>query len=163
MKVTLVFDRAQLLYDIGNCAFIEGEAVAQVDAHQRHTVQDAVEGGNRDRVLRVVELAIAKCRDMLYPYAKSEISGDYLENDPDNADAYVIELDVPAGVASSSLELLEKSVHEYATARAVADWMSITNPQKAELWLMKTSEAEREVKLSMNTRMRRVRRGVAPF
>lgn len=162
-EVRLKFTRKELLYDIQNYAYIEGSIVPENFGHVRHTIQDVGEEGNVDRIGRIMDLVVAKGRDMLYPYTKDAITAGELTNTPEDCDEYVITLQLPDGVSRVSVELLEKMMHEYIVCRAVADWMSITNPQKAEVWLMKATEAEREVKLSINTRMKRIRRTLAPF
>lgn len=157
------FARQELLYDIRNCAYIEGSIVSEDSGHVRHIIQDVGEDGNVDRIGRIMDLVVAKGRDILYPYTKEVLTAGELSNTPEDCDEYVITLELPEGVSSVSVELLEKMMHEFIVCRAVADWMSITNPQKAEVWLMKAAEAEREVKLGINARMKRIRRGVAPF
>lgn len=162
-EVRLKFARQELLYDIRNCAYIEGSIVSEDSGHVGHMIRDIGEEGNVDRVLRIIDLVVSKGRDILYPYTKEVITAGELSNTPEDCDEYVITLALPEGVSSVSVELLEKMMHEFIVCRAVADWMSITNPQRAEAWMIKASEAEREVRLSINTRMKRIRRGVAPF
>ena len=46
--VTLVFRREQLLYDISNYAFVEGDIMGEDAEHARHQVKDIAEEGNVD-------------------------------------------------------------------------------------------------------------------
>lgn len=57
LKVTLELYIKELLYDIANMAWVEGDLMDGVDYnHIKHLVQDVVEDGNRDRVMRIVDL-----------------------------------------------------------------------------------------------------------
>ena len=60
-SVRLTFKREELLYDIRNNAYVEGDVMQVNDAHDRHQVQDIGEEGNIDRVTRVLDLAHAEC------------------------------------------------------------------------------------------------------
>ena len=60
-NVKLVFRREQLLYDIGNYAFVEGDLLGDDAEHIAHQVKDIVEDGNVDRVTRVLNLAHTEC------------------------------------------------------------------------------------------------------
>ncbi|RXE71582.1 hypothetical protein ED352_04560 [Muribaculaceae bacterium Isolate-002 (NCI)] len=159
----LMFKREELLYDIKNYAFIEGSVMDTESNHNRHMVQDVGETGNVDRVTRVLDLRVAKCKEFLYPYTKREIRRSVLDDKLREPGVYGIVLKVPATYSQTTLQLLEKLIHEYLVCEAVADWMSITNTAKAEIWKAKASEAESEIRVNVSTRMSRKRRRLAPF
>lgn len=69
----LSFRRPELLYDIANCSYIEGDTMATEDEHAKHLVFDVVQDGNSDRVSRVLNLAHTECVELLYPYTKEEL------------------------------------------------------------------------------------------
>lgn len=163
LRAVLRFKRDQLLYDIRNYAYIEGSVMETDNSHNRHTVQDVGEEGNVDRVTRVLDLAVARCREMLYPYVKREIDRPELDDRLREAKVYGIVLELPADFSQTTLTLLERLVHEYLVCKAVSDWMSITNPAKAQTWELKAEEAAGEMRLSLASRMRRIRRGLHPF
>ena len=73
LNAVLGFKREQLMYDIKNYAYIEGSVMDTDSNHNRHMVQDVGEDGNVDRVTRVLNLTVAKCRELLYPYTKNEL------------------------------------------------------------------------------------------
>lgn len=159
----LGFKRDQLLYDIKNCAYIEGHIMETDNEHQRHTVQDVGEEGNVDRITRVLDLAVAQCREMLYPYIKHHIHRPELNDVLKEKSVYGMVLSVPHGFSQTTLNLLEQLIHEYLVAKAVADWMSITNPAKAETWAIKAREAEHEIRMSLHARIAKVRIRMHPF
>lgn len=160
----LGFKRDQLLYDINNYAFIEGSVMDRTtEDHIRHVVQDVGEEGNEDRISRVLDLAVAKCREILYPYTKHEIEQSELDDTLKEPKVYGIMLSLPSGFSQTTLNLIGKLVHEYIVCTAVADWMSITNPSRAELWSTKAEEAKRDIKTSLYNRSNRTRIRMHPY
>ncbi len=156
-KVTLNFMRSQLLYDIKNNAYVESHVMAPDTEHAKHMVADVGEEGNVDRVTRVLDLGISMCREMLYPWAKKEIHKTEFNDELKEREQYKIVMNVPSTMSQTTLTLVERLIHEYLVCRGVADWLSITNPQKAETWLAKAAEAETSIRTSIQSRMERVR------
>lgn len=163
VEAVLIFKRAALLYDIENYAYIEGHIMEAGNIHQQHTVQDVGEEGNVDRITRVLDLSVAKCREMLYPFIKHEIHRPELDDSLKETPSYGMVLKVPQGFSQTTLNLLEVLIHEYLVCRSVADWMSITNPAKAQTWEVKAEKAESEIRSSLHARRSRVRRRCHPF
>lgn len=163
LKAVLTFKRERLLYDIGNYAYIEGSVMETDSGHRRHMVQDVAEEGNVDRMTRVLDVAVAKCREALYPYTKHEIRRPVLDDRLREVPVYGISLNVPKGFSQTTLNLLEKLIHEYLVCECVADWMSITNAAKHQTWKEKAEEAIGEARRSINTRMGMQRRRPHPF
>lgn len=163
LQVLLTFRRDDLLYDIKNYAFIEGSIMQTESAHNRHTVQDVGEEGNVDRVLRVLDLCVARCTEKLYPYTKREVRAPYLDNRLRRPLEYVIMLAVPAGMSQTTMLFLEKLIHEYLVCECVADWMSITNPDKMSIWRSKSEGLLEEIRSNLQSRRGGIRRRMHPF
>ncbi len=157
LKVKLTFLREHLLYDIENYAYVESHVMAPDTEHAKHMVADVGEEGNVDRVTRVLDLGVSMCREMLYPWAKREIDNKELDDRLKERQQYVIVMNVPTTMSQTTLTLVERLIHEYLVCRGVADWLSITNPQKAETWLAKAAEAESEIRVAIHSRMERSR------
>ncbi len=155
--VILSFTREQLMYDIANCSYVESHVAAEDTEHSRHMMADVCEEGNADRVTRILDLAVATCRELLYPYTKMTVVGGTLNNDLQETQEYKIELTLPETVSQTSVQLLEHLVHEYLVCRGVAEWMSITAPKRADTWYGKAAEAESEIRSALATRMNRQR------
>lgn len=166
-RVVLVFKENELLYDISNIAFVEGDVMPTQDEHERHQVMDITEDGNIDRVRRVLGLAHAECVEILYPYSKKCVGkSEYRDDVLDDEDEYAIMMKVPVDMSRTSIDLLEKQIHEYMVCRVLVDWMSITNlrnPASVQNWKVKMNDAKSDIESLMNTRMRRVRRTQSPF
>lgn len=188
--VKLTFKREELLYDIRNNAYVEGDVMEVKTEHDRHQVQDIGEDGNIDRVTRVLDLAHAECEEALFPYTKEDVEQETEMNDTPTyteptADAvgtvadqevftddttasnptgdYVILLLVPDDYSKTTVRLIVRYIHEYMVCRVLADWMSITNPPASANWKSKQDEALEGMKEAVNFRTGRVRRTQTPF
>ncbi|MBQ7462436.1 MAG: hypothetical protein IJS63_09330 [Bacteroidaceae bacterium] len=163
-EAILHFEREQLLYDIKNYCFIEGDLMERNDEHAKHQTFDVGEEGNIDRVTRVLDVAFASCVELCYPYSKKELK-DYTsrDNELEEEDEYVLRLKLPNGFSSTTIDLLEKLIHEYMVYKVVADWMSITKPESKATWQEKIEETAGQIKSSLHGRIGRVRRTLTPF
>jgi hypothetical protein len=162
--VRLEFLRTQLLYDIKNIAYVEGDVMGKDTQHIRHMVQDIGEEGNVDRVTRIMDVAVAECAELLYPYSKKEVgSSTRMDDILYEADKYVIDLLVPDDFSRTTVTLLERYIHEFICYRVLADWFLITAPDLAQKWLGKQEAAEVSIKDALNARVGRVRKTQTPF
>lgn len=163
-KVTLTFKRSELLYDIRNYAYVEGDIMMPPNEHAQHQTFDIAEDGNIDRVSRVLGLAHSECVEFLYPFTKVAVDETEERDDIlDAPDEYVIEMEVPETFAKSTCNILERYIHEYLICRVLADWFSITKPEAATNWAAKAQAAQDGIMSSKNRRTKRVRRGMSPF
>ena len=188
--VKMTFKREELLYDIRNNAYVEGDVMQAKTEHDRHQVQDIGEDGNIDRVTRLLDLAHAECEEALFPYTKEDVEQETEMDDTPTyveptADAegtvadmevftddttaskptgdYVIRLLVPDEYSKTTVRLIVRYIHEYMVCRVLADWLSITNPPAAANWKAKQDEALEGMKEAVNFRTGRVRRTQTPF
>ena len=137
IAVAVVLERDELMYDIRNYCYVEGELVPETTEHQRHQVQDVGEEGNRDRVTRILDLVHADVMERLYPFTEREIHNPVVDDRLRGKPVYGVVMNVPKGYSQTTLNLLGKLIHELMVCLAVADWMSITNPPKEETWKRK--------------------------
>ncbi len=163
--VTLLFKRAELLYDAENYSYVEGDIMKTDNEHARHQVFDIGQEGNIDRVTRVLNLAHSECVEMLYPYTKEDVPD---KQEPLNdmliaPEQYVIELLLPDGFSITTVRLLEHLIHEYFVCRVLADWMSITNPGSQRNWEDKLANIKSRVQSTLMSRRGRMRRKLKPF
>lgn len=186
--VKLTFKREELLYDIRNNAYVEGDVMQAKTEHDRHQVQDIGEDGNIDRVTRLLDLAYAESVEALFPYTKQDVEqvtemdnmptvvydeepsdegGDevFTNEKPEETKSqdYEIQLLVPDAYSKTTVTLLVRYIHEYMVCRVLADWMSITNPPSAPRWKEKEQEMLEAMKEAVNFRTKRVRRTQTPF
>lgn len=162
--VELRFLRSQLLYDAANYAFVAGDVMKAEDEHGRHQVVDMVEDGNVDRVTRVLNLAVAECREILYPYTKVEVEGEESRNDVlAEVPEYVIRMLVPDDFSKTTVTFLEQLIHELLVDRIMADWMSLTKPEDKAVWEEKAEAVIGKINSCKNYRTGKVRRPLHPF
>ena len=135
--VVIILKREQLLYDIKNYCYIEGDIMPEETQHSRHMVQDVGEEGNVDRVTRILDLAHAEVVERLYPFTQHEIHHPAVDDRLREKPVYGIFLKVPETYSQTTLNLLGGLIHELMVCIAIADWMSITNPPKEETWKRK--------------------------
>lgn len=161
----LVFRRAELLYDVENYSFVEGDIMQEDDEHAKHQVIDIGQEGNVDRVTRVLNLAHSECVEMLYPYTKTEIPDEQeaLDDVLASPEEYTIELTLPVSFSLSTLKLLKHLIHEYLVCRVLSDWLSITNPKSQANWEGKMNTLKTKIQTSLVSRSGKVRRKLKPF
>lgn len=135
--VVIILKREQILYDIKNYCYIEGDIMPEDTQHSRHMVQDIGEEGNVDRVTRILDLAHDDVVERLYPFTQHEIHHPVVDDRLRGKTVYGIFLNVPETYSQTTLNLLGKLIHELMVCVAMADWMSITNPPKEETWKRK--------------------------
>ncbi len=153
LKVTLEFYIKELLYDIANMAWVEGDLMDGVDYnHIKHLVQDVVEDGNRDRVMRIVDLAHAEANEMLYPWSREEITDTPLKlnDEPKAEDVLAINLNVPINMSQGTINLILKLVHEWIVCSVLQDWLSITYPESSAVWAAKIEELKEAIRNAKN-------------
>lgn len=163
--VTLTFKRSELLYDVENYSFVEGDIMSTENIHAKHQVFDVGQSGNVDRVTRVLTLAHSECVEMLYPYTKEEIPDEQEElNDIlSEPEEYNILLSLPEGFSLSTVKLLKNLIHEYLVCRVLADWMSITNPASKGNWEDKIASLKLKIQTSLVSRSGKIRRKMKPW
>lgn len=163
----IVLFRDELLYDIANISFVEGDIMDGQNVHSQHQTMDVIEHGNRDRIMRVVEKVFAATVEMLHPFTERVITiydaYDDIENRPLDKDQFTMDLDLPSRFARSTLNLVAKLIHEYIVCSSVAEWLSITKPDAYERWEMKAQKARSEIKAALTARIGAIRRRQSPF
>ncbi len=139
--ITLNFKRNELLYDIKNLAFVEGDVIPNGTEPNRHLTKDIGEDGNIDRVTRILDLVFAEVVESLYAYTKANVEDGAIKDDTfTETETYTLYMNVDDSFSDTSAEYLEKLIHELLVARAIGEWLSITNPTASEKWYMKSTD-----------------------
>ena len=164
LKATLLFSREELLYDVENYSFVEGDIMKANDDHDRHQVFDVAQDGNEDLVTRMFNLAHAECVESLYPFTKTECKdGMELDDELVAHEKYTIELTLPTDFSRSTVVLLKELIHKYFVVRVLSEWMSITNPNSTANWYEKLDELKSQMKNALTWRRKRLRIKQHPF
>lgn len=166
-SIVLAFLREELLYDIGEYAFVEGDVMPVKDEHERHQVIDVTQDGNVNLVTRILNLAHTEVVELLYPYTKEEIKdGERLDDVPEEQDEYIIEMTVPETVSRKSLLHLRNLIHDYMVARVLHEWMGITNvinPHSKLNWEEKIESIREKIRRALKWRVKPIRLSMHPF
>lgn len=123
--VKMTFKREELLYDIRNNAYVEGDVMQVKTEHDRHQVQDIGEDGNIDRVTRVLDLAHAECEEALFPYTKENVEQ---ETEMDDTPTFV----EPTADAEGTVAEPEGETPEGETSGTVDDEEEFTDETPEE-------------------------------
>ena len=166
-SLTLTFTREELLYDIKQIAYVEGDVVGGQSDHSLHQLMDVGEDGNIDRVTRLLDLAYAEVREVLYAHTKVAVEdGTRLDDVLTETDEYVIHMLVPDDFSETTALLMERYIHEYMIYRVLAEWMELTNKVDAaafQSYALKADAAMEKVKDSLSQRINRTRRKKHPW
>lgn len=163
-NVFLVFHRKDLLYDIGNNSYIQGDVMDAKDEHERHQVMDVCQDGNVDRATRILNLAFQECVNMLHSYTKEDVAEETsLDNGFGAPDIYEMRLVVPVDFSKGTVELLKNLIHEYMVCRVMEDWLSLTHKPAQPVWEEKVKVLNGKILSCMNARGGKIRRPLKPF
>lgn len=149
--VRLKFLRSELLYDIKNYAYIEGDVLGEDKQHAQHVLVEIGEAGNVDRVTRILAVIHAAVIELLYPWTKTEAVEEEIDDRLFAPEEYMVELHVPDDVSRTTMHLLSRLIHEFMVYRVLADWLSITNPQAAANWAAKAEAIASEIQETKST------------
>ena len=161
IEVSFTFDTSELMYDIKNYAYIEGNIMP--DDERKYQVRDIDEDGNKHRVTRVLNLAYAECVEMLYPYTKTNINSAEKDNFLELPDIFRIEMIANCGFSQTTINILSLLIHEYMVNRVIADWLSINKPESQANWEFKLEETRYKIKSTISNRRGPVKRRLQPF
>ena len=161
-SVTLDLWKKNLLYDIKNMAFVEGETLS--DTEVKKQVQDIGNDGNIDRVTRMLDLYHAECVELLYAYTKEWMHPIDWEDDTQKLpNLYHVIMWVPEDFSRTTVNMMVQCMHEYIVAKVLQDWLSVVNPQAATKWEAKAETVKEKLQECVNRRINRVRRRQSPF
>ena len=171
--VVLQFLRSELLNDLDQYGFVEGDVMRVGDPksdadeylrHGRHQTHDITQDGNIDLVTRWLDLALARCREALFPYSKVPVEDvTVLDDVLVETGTYTITLLVPGDFSKTTVTTLEKLIHELLVYFVLWRWLSITKPEGAEKWKLAADEMEEEIKRTLAKRCGIVYRPLRPF
>ena len=161
--VSLKFLRDQLLYDIKNYAYVEGDVMGEEKQHAQHVLVEIGEEGNVDRVSRILAVVHTAVIEMLFPYTKAEPIEEEIDNCLHAPEEYVVELNMPNTMSRTTMHHLSKLIHEFMVYCVLADWLSITNPQAAANWTAKAEAIKEEIEEVKNLRRKAFTRATHPW
>lgn len=150
------FKKEALLYDIANISFVIADIHPEINLEALHQLQDVCQGGNLDRVARILGLAFSRVTDIMAPILKHRHpERDVKDRSADVRDyILIIEESKLAGnischktglsgrLSADTGQNIRNIVHEYLVCRVVADRLSVVMPALAGVWREKAAIAE---------------------
>ena len=163
-SISIKFGREELIYDITNLAYVEGDILPEDAQYIRNQIIEINEKGNRDRVSRVLNMAYAVLDQILSTFTKQAVvDGAALDNQLTEPAEYVFNMNVPDAFTEQGHKLLQELINEYFVAAVLYDWLKIHNPKSAEKWRIRLEELTILIKTAMNARGGITRRKMSPF
>jgi hypothetical protein len=165
--VVLTFLRSELLNDLDQYGYVEGD-VQRADAdhlkHGKHQTQDITQDGNVSIVTRKLDLKVAWCREALYPYTKNPVMDNVtLDDILAETPTYTIAMTVPEDFSETTAIYLEQLIHNLLVWWVLYYWLSITKPEGADKWLSLAKDGEEELKGALARGCGKVYRRMSPF
>lgn len=162
--ISIKLIREQLLYDIKQRAFVEGDTLRTEDEHARHQIIDIGECGNIDLLTRMMDRAILTCQEALYSYTRQEVEDGRQTNDIlHEAEVYTLSLAVPKAFSRTTQDYLTKLIHDFVVARCLAEWFITVLPDKASLYQDEAEGIMQDINRTKHRTLGRVRRTQTPF
>lgn len=129
--VDIVLYANDLYADIANRLALTADSMeAQGGNADLHTVKDAMDDGNKDIIDSLVARHVFDCINLLYPYSKTPIEHcrHYRKNE-NEAEAYVIHLTFEHPRSETSIQMVQRLIHDYIVYKCYAEWLAMTVPQ----------------------------------
>ena len=130
--------KGELWHDVENTAYIYASGIDEQRADPRRiaNICDINEGGNHDRVSRLMDNAVENCKELLYhltrrvgrmSYACDE-QCEVVGSDENDEESYTIMLSVPDGFSAESVHAMAVYAHEYVVYSVVCNWLMLVWP-----------------------------------
>lgn len=168
-------DKDEVFKEISKLTSYMGDKDNQPEAYSKILATD------EDRIFfeRTFDMALAECRNMLYPYTKNaiptiirrEICSELLPPNDYDPNAYVvnhinpneIKLLLPRHFSHITINLIEKLLNEYIINRLMSEWIMITVPEKHSYWIERCASTKKQISTALTARTRPLKRTLRPF
>lgn len=163
-SICITLKRKDLLYDIGNVAYITGDLMEAGDAKAQSGVQDVVNEGNVDVVTRMLDKSFNELVHNLTAYTAEETKEDIsLDTAFAVVEEYTLLLKVPENFSKPNARASATAAHSYLVNMVLYEWFSVTKKDEAGLYKEKAEEELKKIRRYLNARVRPVRRRMHPW
>jgi len=163
-EVVITIHRKDVMYEIRNLGYVEGDVMDGENGHRKHQMQDIGEDGNVDRVTRIMDLAFAECCNACGRYAYEEIEDGMTDDDAYREETgYVLRLKMPRAYSQTGIRLLTKYIHEYMVDCVMAEWTELVNPESTARWREKCAVLAEQISVTLAARYGVMTRPTRPF
>lgn len=148
-SVDIVLYANDLYADIANRLTLTADSMeAQTEGADLHTAKDAMDDGNKDTIDNLVARHVFDCINLLYPYSKTPIKRCRHNRESENeAEAYVIHLTFEHPRSETSIQLLQRLIHDYIVYKCYAEWLEMTLPaaNTYTIWEKKAEDTRQRI------------------
>lgn len=163
VRACLEFYASELIDDINNYAWIEGEVLGEENQHAQHVLVEVGEEGNIERIFRILSLVNAEAIEILYPFTKEDVVQERVGDELWMPESFFIHMEVPSSFSRTTIHLLSRLIHEWMVYRALAMWLSITNPNASGKWEEKADAIKGKIEEAKNRRGKAFTRPLSPW
>lgn len=150
--VKLKFLSSELLYDIKNIAYVTSDIIPSGGTHYKHQLSDICEEGNKNQVVRMINLALGSCKTFLGSLVHDPLEdGAAFDDTLKSPESYEINLYVPGKTTNAMMRSLTNRIHQYVVYYVLLDWLGIigpnpSNPSAVNAWMAELQKNEEEIK-----------------
>lgn len=150
-RVMMELMKSELVYDVANTAYTFADALNLDDEHERKSIIDVAQDGNRDKLARILDEAVEDCRETLYTFGKGHVDGSWYETDEwedcvgsptSDEESYYLKMFAPRYFSTTSLHTMMVYAHNYIVNKAVSDWLMVVYPKGAEQFLVLANDTK---------------------
>ncbi len=162
---TVLLSRNEIIDDLANVNYIQSNANMEDDSRKQSLVQEIGEDGNRDRVVRIMDLAFGEVKSGLYKHLADAHDEDVLRTDDFKIVAdYVMRLKVNLKSRDDMLEYIKNLTHEFIVARVLEDWLELHGrADEAGVWTKKAETALAKISDAVKSNVNIVQVKPLPF
>lgn len=153
LRVLMLWDKRQLLYEIADTAWVEGdsdtEAVEKTQATDAstHNYKEVAEEKNWPVVSRWIDLGIAESEQMLYNLTRIPTHCHRsMDNQVNRMLEYAMEMRVHPEASEHTINLIMGLVNEYLKARVLKEWAGISYKPALPYWAQKVEELAAQIR-----------------
>lgn len=157
-KATIKIDKDSIFEQIAKKTSYIGSKMKDEDAYDNIFTTDE----DKEFFEEHFELAHAECVEMLFPYAKKEIT-ENIEDTETPSVSYDIVLTVPQEMSQTTVSLVERQINEYIVSKLIAEWMMVCNIDSHSYWLERYTSIRKQINRTLLSRMKPLRRTSRPF
>lgn len=168
MQTIITIDTQKAVSQIGSILYMEGNAASpELPPAMRAQIQDATNDENRLLLDMYLDTAAANLREALLAYVTQD-SGQRAAM-PATADQPHPErpmrysLNLPDGIAQTTVATLGQLMHNYVVNYVVAAWLTMTYPPKADYYHQLAMQGLLDIDAALTHRTRPIRRTMHPF
>lgn len=151
-KVTMVFEKPELVIDIKHRAYVVGKSTTQRSEKPEEDDNWLIDIANKEDLTRepagrFMTLAFMECYTICSALSPEVDGGDYMESDRyAEISKYIMKLQVKDEAKMHQVRYLHDLIHEYIVNRTLWLWAELASPDHAETFAVRATELKASIK-----------------